>query len=161
MKMVLVSLVVLCFGLIGYFYKQKLKHENLAYKFLKDYTEFLKANINLFKENLVEINNKFIIMQKNKNANQYNIIVKNANSVVDCIKKIKVLVSDKFDFCLIETFFESLGKNDFEFEKERILSFENHIKEKEKITNENMKTKGEMWFKIMLAVGAIVGILLW
>lgn len=161
MKIVLVSSVVLCFGLFGYFYKQKLKHENIAYKFLKEYTEFLKENINLFKENLVEINNKFIIMQKNKNANQHNLIIKNANNMPDCIEKIKVLILNRFDFCLVETFFESLGKNDFEFEKERILSFEKHIKEKEKTTNENMKTKGEMWFKIMLAVGAIVGILLW
>lgn len=161
MKIILLFLIVLCFGLIGYFYKQKLKDEKEAYLILKSYVEFLSANITLFKTNLAEINNNYIIMQKNKNAKSYKLIYKNTNNHVINPVIFEKLIQNKNDYFVIKSFFENLGKNEYEFEKESIKEFEKFVDLRLKNQEFLIKNKGDLTFKIMLAIGAIVAILLW
>ena len=71
MKLLLVMIVVCSCGVIGYKYKMKYVNQLNALKELKKYCLYLKDNLYLFKNNIQEINNNYIIMHKNKNANNY------------------------------------------------------------------------------------------
>ena len=68
MKLVLVLIIMSVSFFIGQVYKKKLKSEYDFLIYLKNFSEFLKSNINLFKNNLVEIIDSYILLDENKNA---------------------------------------------------------------------------------------------
>lgn len=146
----LIAIVFACKYKNHYDYKLAIVQEILAY------IEFYDNNISLFKENLIEINNRYIIMQKNKNAKQYCFI---ENYVIKHNKNIEIF--NENDNRIINDYLSGIGKNEYEFEKEKnksILNFLNKLQEK---TKEEVKTKGELGAKIIVAIGAVLAILVW
>ncbi len=152
MKLFLIFLIILCFGSVGYFYKVSIKKENEKYKFLLDYVRYLNANITLFKRDIIEINNNFKIMQKNKTANN---IPFNLNNISNN------QYLDNFNDKIVQDFLTSLGQNEYEFEKEKIIEFEKYVLNKVDKLTVDIKNKGDLFFKIMLSIGAVIGILIW
>lgn len=146
----LIAIVFACKYKNHYDYKLAIVQEILAY------IEFYDNNISLFKENLIEINNRYIITQKNKNAKQYCFI---ENYVIKHNKNIEIF--NENDNRIINDYLSGIGKNEYEFEKEKnksILNFLNKLQEK---TKEEVKTKGELGAKIIVAIGAVLAILVW
>ena len=146
----LLAIVFACKYKNHYDYKLVIVQEILAY------IEFYDNNISLFKENLIEINNRYIIMQKNKNAKQYYFI---ENYLIKHNKNIEIF--NENDNRIVNDYLSGIGKNEYEFEKEKnknILNFLNKLQEKIK---EEVKTKGELGAKIIVAIGAVLAILVW
>ncbi len=161
MKLAFIILIVICFGIVGFMYKKSLERQWLFLKYIKKFHDFYSSNITLFKNNIVEIIDNYIIMHKNKNANFSKIFLKN-NNLYQFDNKFLQIYTRNNDVCLIiENYLKSLGKNEYYFEKEKIYEFSSFINNKIDESYLNLKNKGDLYFKLMLAIGAVIGIILW
>lgn len=161
MKLIIIILVIVIFGLIGNLIKQRYENECLFLRYIEDFVNYYYSNIALFKNNTVEIINNYIIMQENKNANYNNLFLKNGNlySINDKILSKYILFSE--DVLIIKQFLTAVGNNEYEYEIEKIKVFLNFLKRKKEESSLNFKNKGVLYFKIMLSIGAILAILIW
>ena len=161
MKIILSSAVILLFGLIGFFYKQKFKEELFMYCYIKKFNKYYQSNITLFKNNIVEIINKYIIMQNNKNANYNKIFIKNNNIFSINKEFLDKYILNKLDSDLIINYFNNLGKYEYNYEIKKLEEFDEFLNLKIKNIEDDIKNKGDLYFKILLAIGAVVAILIW
>lgn len=161
MKICLVIIIIVLFGIIGILYKRKLEDEYYFLKYIQDFNNYFSSNVVLFKNNIVEIIDNYIIMQKNKNANFCNLFLKNGNIYEFNEKILKSYISSNDTKELIKLYFKNLGKNEYSFEKEKLNEFNVILKQKIDESYNNLKNKGDLYFKLLLAIGAIIGILLW
>ena len=161
MKLILVILIMFCSGYIGIYVKDKYKRQFEFYLLLKEYINFLDANISLFKENIIEININFKIMQKNKNANNRYINLNNQDTMVFDLKKLQNTVLNKDDYVIIKTYLEKLGEGDYLIEKEKITQLTKFIDKNIINSKDLIKSKGDLCFKLSLALGAVISILIW
>lgn len=161
MKLIIIILVIVIFGLIGNLIKQRYENECLFLRYIEDFVNYYYSNIALFKNNTVEIINNYIIMQENKNANYNNLFLKNGNlySINDKILSKYILFSG--DVLIIKQFLTGIGNNEYEYEIEKIKVFLNFLKRKKEESLLNLKNKGVLYFKIMLSIGAVLAILIW
>ena len=161
MKLIIIILVIVIFGLIGNLIKQRYENECLFLRYIEDFVNYYYSNIALFKNNTVEIINNYIIMQENKNANYNNLFLKNGNlySINDKILSKYILFSE--DVLIIKQFLTAVGNNEYEYEIEKIKVFLNFLKRKKEESLLNLKNKGVLYFKIMLSIGAVLAILIW
>jgi len=161
MKYCFLILIVVLFGAIGYYSKFKLINQKRIIAAIKNYVEFYDSNITIFKVNLIDINNKYIIMQNNKNA-KINIFKTNSANICEFnINLIKNSLYNIQEIEVIERYFLQIGTGNYEYEKNKnkqLLEFLNKLKV---AVDSDIKTKGELKFKILLAVGAVIAILLW
>ena len=156
MKIVLCVLVLLVFSVVAYLYKKHYENQSETIKEIIDYIEFYDNNISLNKENLIEINNKFNIMQKNKNAKHLTFSLKNNMLCVNNIKNLQIIDNEK-----INNYFNSMGVSEYIFEKEKNKAELEYLYVLHKISKDEIKTKGELGLKIIMAIGAIIAILIW
>lgn len=161
MKILAVVLIIILFGCIGYFYRNKLINKHLFLKYISSFYEYYLSNVILFQNSLVEIIDNYIIMHKNKNANYNKLFLKNNNIYVYNREFLESEINNKEETNIIYTYLSGLGKNNFELEKDKIISVKNYLDEKVKKVETEIKTKGELYFKIMLSIGAIISILIW
>lgn len=161
MKITVVLIIITISFYVGYSYKQKqqVKYELLLY--IKNYATFLKSNINLFKVNLVQIIEDYISLQNEKNAKFNSIFVK--NSEIYCISRENI---EKFglnnqDNLIIFNFLNSIGKNSYEFEDDKINDCIAYLDKKIEEYSSYVKTKGELTLKIALAIGCVISIIIW
>lgn len=161
MKIIILLGIIFIFGLIGYSYKLKLKYEYAFFNYIKEFNNFYQSNITLFKNNIVEIINKFIIMQKNKSADYNKLFIKN-NNIYSINKEIlsKYIIKEN-DFDMMFDYLNSLGVCEYSYEVDKINKFNNYISAKINNLKEDIKTKGDLYFKLLLAIGAVIAILLW
>lgn len=161
MKIIAVLVIMLTGGYVALFYKNKLKQEYLLLNYIKEFFEFYVSNIELFKENIDYIINNYIIMQKNKIANYNNIFLKNDN-----IYKInedfinKTIKNNNLKFAIINQL-KQIGKSDFNYEKEKSNTMINLLSKEVNIAYENYNKKGSLYFKIIIAIAAVVSVLIW
>lgn len=161
MKILLVILIVVLSGWVGYRYKLKHIKQLNALKEILNYSNYIKDNLTLFKNNIEEININYINMHKNKNANNIQI---NQNNVNNMQNYLQILQKDIFELelkMLIQNYFNQIGKSEYEFEFDKIKNFIAVIENKIKIAEENKKQKGDLYFKLSLAVGVVIGVLIW
>jgi len=100
-------------------------------------------------------------MQNNKNA-KINIFKTNSANICEFnINLIKNSLYNIQEIEVIERYFLQIGTGNYEYEKNKnkqLLEFLNKLKV---AVDSDIKTKGELKFKILLAVGAVIAILLW
>ena len=161
MKLVLVLIIMSVSFFIGQVYKKKLKSEYDFLIYLKNFSEFLKSNINLFKNNLVEIIDSYILLDENKNAKFMQIFQKKGEIYEISQENIEKLISDKQISFVIYSFLVSLGSNEYIFETEKISTFINFLDGKVLEYANNLKTKTDLFLKVALYVGAVISILVW
>lgn len=161
MKICLIILINLFFGFVGYTYKSKIKKEIETLGLIKDFLTFYETNITLYKNDTHEIFNNYIIMQKNKNAKLLNIFSKNNQCFKINEEILKDNVSDLKTNHLIIKYFSTIGMGDYLFEKEKLSNFKNVISEKIILSEKQYKEKGEVFFRIMIAIGMVLSILIW
>jgi len=161
MKYILIIVLVVLFGYFGYSKKQKIIIQYKFINFLKDYISFYDSNISVFKNDLIKINQDYIIMQNNKSAIKEFIIIKNANKYefdIDYLENTLLYSSEKM---LLKKYFQTIGKSEYNDEKlknKEIIIILNELSKKIEI---DIKQKGDLGFKLMLAIGAVISIILW
>lgn len=161
MKYLLMIIIVLGFGLFGYYQKQKIKNKNKLVQLIIDYVNFYDANLSVFKNDLFEINNNFIIMQNNKNANINNLVIKNADLFQINHEMLHGCLKKDNELSLIVNYFHLIGRGEYDDEKTKNAEMIRLLEKMQKRTTEEIKTKGDMNLKIILAVGAVIAILIW
>ena len=158
MKLLVVIFIMLASYFVGYLYKNNLKDKLNFYLYLKDLLKNIEANINLFKNNIVDIIDAFIL---NKNAKYNEIYIKNGQLYVVLDEKLKKYAINESDILIIKKYFNELGLNDYEYEIKKINEIEKYLSERIIECESIIKNKGELFFKIALSVGAVVAILIW
>ena len=126
-----------------YLYRLKIFHD-LVYicKYLKNNISFNKNNINILLTNSFEnISQSSRYLLKNNTSALNKAILKNERSIL-------------FDF------FKSLGKGDVSFEINNINYYQSNFETLETKSKEEMKSKAMTYFKLIIALGLIVCILL-
>lgn len=160
MKIVIVLIIVL-FGLIGLFVKSRYTNQVKLLRELKNYFDFLLVNISIYKNDLSKINNNYLIMQNNKNAKFDKFFRKNDN-LCDFNEKIIDEAILREDWRVqIQVLISGLGKSDKELECEKIKSMTSYLSGWISEAEKDAKEKGELYFKIWLGIGAVIGIILW
>lgn len=161
MRVYVYFLIIIIFGLIGYEIKRKYIEQKNILLFFKSFIEYLKLNITIYKSNVDEIINNYKIMQNNKNAKYVNLFLKNDNLKANIIKNINNYFSDKDIKILIETYFFNLGKEDIDGESKKAEVILKAINDSLAKINKEIKTKGDLYFKLMLTLGVVMVVLLW
>jgi len=161
MRVYVYFFIIIIFGLIGYEIKRKYIEQKNILLFFKSLIEYLKLNITLYKSNVDEIIKNYKIMQNNKNAKYINLFLKNDNLKANIVKNINNYFDDKDIKVLIEIYFFNLGKEDIVGENKKAEVILKSIDESLKRINKEIKTKGDLYFKLMLALGVVMVVLLW
>ena len=161
MKIIFVVFIMLLSFIIGYLYRNKIQNELNFLLYLKKFSDYLKSGINLFKNNIVEIIDEFIILENQKNAKFNKIFLKNMQIYNFCLENIENFIYDKQISFTIYNFLKTLGTNEYEYEGEKINSFILFIGSKILEYEKKLKEKGELFFKVALSIGAVISILVW
>lgn len=161
MKLILISSIIFIFGIVGYLYKNKFIKQLSILKTLKNYLLYFKDNLVLFKNNLEEINFNYIITHKNKNAKDCLLKLNNRNKYAINLKILQNNIFNKELFLTVEKYFVMQGGSEYVYEEKRLDEFLKTIEREIKCTEEDVKKKGDLMFKLMLAIGAVISILLW
>lgn len=161
MRIYILVLIVIIFGLLGFEIKRKYVEQKQMLLFLKTFIEYLKLNITLYKSDISEIINNYIIMQNNKNAKYVNLFLKNNNLTQINIKNIKNNILCKDLKFIVESYFFNLGKENIDGENKKAELVINILNEKINKSNEEIKLKGDLSFKIILSLGIVLVIILW
>ena len=161
MKIIVSLFIMLFFGGIGYYFKLRQKREVEFFNYLYDYANFCKSNISLFKNNMVNITENYIITQKNKNANYNNIFEKSGLIYQISRNSVEKYIEDKKECEIVYNFLNGIGGNDYEFERKRIDYFLNYVNDKKNNDFEKRLKDADLKFKIFLAIGAVVCIVIW
>ena len=161
MKIILILSIVIIFGLIGYMYKTKLNNEYLFLKYIYGFHEYYVSNISLFKNNIIEIIDKYIIMQNIKNAKYNKLFLKNNNIYKFDKDFMQNYISNKTTLEMIYNYFCIIGTCEYEYEKEKNYEFKKLISRAIDSAENKIKTDGNLYFKLLLALGAVLAILLW
>lgn len=161
MKFLVLFLILIVSGLMGLLIKNKYKNQKEILEFISNFLDYLYLNISIYKNNIIDIINNYKIQQKNKNAKYVNIF-QNLNNIQlfnENFVKNYFYNIDYFD--QIKLFFNSLGTNIKEEECEKIKQLNETIKGYIIKTNEDVKTKGDLYFKLCLTLGVVIDIILW
>lgn len=161
MKLFLEILVVILFGLVGFSVKYKYIAQKEFLLFIKNFIEFLEINISICKDNINEIINSYLIQQNNKNAKFVNFFRKN-----DILSQFdeKIIQDQVYDVNLknyLIAYFLNIGKSNQETEIQNAKHILRLIESGIDKTNEEIKTKGDLYFKIWLAIGIAAGVVIW
>lgn len=159
---ILICLIVLilCAG-VGYALKWKAKKEQDFLEYLKDFTNYFLANISLFKNNVVAIIDNYNITQKNKNAKFSEIFEKTSNFYQIESKNVARYISDEANKNVICEFLKNVGSNEYDYERKKAEDFMKFLDEKIQYTKSEKIKKSDLNFKLFLAVGAVICIIIW
>lgn len=161
MKFVIFGIIVILAGLIGFEIKRKYVDQKNFLEFLINFLNYSHMSISVYKTNIDEIINNYLIQQKNKNAKYINIFTKYTKNYTINQQKIEKYIYDNELGLRLTAFFEMFGKMNLEEECINIKSILKTIEVYNMKTIEEIKTKGELYFKISLIVGVVIVILLW
>lgn len=161
MKSLLVVLIIIAFGVIGYKQKEKLINQKKLIDKIKEYVLFYDSNLSVFKNDLTMINSSYINMQNNKSANNVLFILKNDNLYQYNYELLKIKLKNCNELELITSFFRTIGSLEYKDEKTKNSEMINVLKNASMRFDNDIRTKGDLYFKILLAVGAVIGILIW
>lgn len=158
MKIIFVIAIMILSFFVGYSYKNIIKKRAELYLYLKELNSNLKSNINLFKTNIVEIIDNFLGL---KTAKFNEIFIKNNQIYSISSEKLKKYLDNEQEITTILNYFNSIGSSDYDYELKRFNEFGNYFDDKIAEHSDEIKNKGELFFKIALSVGAVIAILIW
>ena len=161
MKKFVIVFVVFCFCYIGYLVKQKFKNQRNCLEQIKNFLDYFKANMSVLKSDVVEIINDYKFIQNNKNAKEFHLFQNNENLVEFNSKLLERYIYDENLSSVLAKYFDDFGMRTHEFEREKLDDFLPFIDLCIQNTNEEIKSKGDLWFKILIAVGLVLAIVLW
>lgn len=161
MKYIIIVCVIFISGIIGYIIKLRFRNQKELLCYIKNYLEFLAVNISVYQNDIPTITNNFIIQQNNKNAKYVKIFQNNNNLYQINTNFIKEYIFDELYILELTSLFKNLGKSDKSNEYEKIKielsQVDGWINASEKLEKE----KGDLYFKICLALGVALSIIIW
>lgn len=158
---ILIIFCVVCCGIIGFIVKNRFVMQVKFLMWYKTFLENLLLNISIYKNNLTQIINNYLIMQNNKNAKFVNFFQKKDNLQAFNTKILDDYVLPEEWRMQISAFVNELGKADVLIECEKIKGNINFISQCIQDSEKDVKEKGDLYFKIWLAIGIILGVILW
>ena len=161
MKNLVIVFVVLCFCFMGYLIKQKYKNQKEFLMEVKDFLEYFKANMSVLNNSVVEIINSYKIIQNNKNAKCFNLFQNNENLVKFNAKTLEKYIYNENLAVILKNYFEDFGSKTHDFELEKLNNVLGFLGDSIQKTEEEIKSKGDIWFKILIAIGLVFAIVLW
>ncbi len=161
MKIILCLFIMAVSGGIGISFKISIKKKLAFFNLLNDFAEFAKQNISLFKNNLVQIIDEFILKENEKNAKYLQIFQKNGQIYTFDRDLVLKYSGNEADADMILRFLSELGKNEYDFERIRLDEFLSILKSKTNKEKEELSSKGSLAFKVSLAIGAVLSIIIW
>lgn len=161
MKLILLIVIIFVFGLIGYLVKCKYIDQKEMLIFLEDFIIYLKTNISIYKNNIEEIVNSYKINLNGKNAKFCNFFLKNNNLTTFNEKLITNRIYNKNLQNYLIIYFFRLGKETVDYEIQNANKILELIKTNISVTEEEIRLKGDLYFKIWLSIGIAVSIILW
>lgn len=159
MKTLLIIFIMLTSGVVAYKYKNKFKLKIKAINELESYVNYYESNMDFYREDLYKINSNYNIMQENKNAKSNIFALNNGVYALNNDYLLKILKAEEFE--VISKYFIDIGKLEYDNEKVKNNAMIKYLNLKKSEFKEELKNKGEMWFKIILMMGAIVSIIVW
>ena len=157
---IMISILLVC-SLIGYQVKNKYVLQKEFLNYIKSFVEYYELNVSIFKNNIVEIINNYLIMQNNKNAKFDKLFEKNNNLQQFNKKLCKTYICDSDIIFAINSYFNNIGKSDLKNESEKNKNFLNLLNFWTAESDKEIKDKGELYFKLWLTLGVVVCIVLW
>ena len=76
MRLLIFSLIIMFSGLIGYEIKKRYLEQKRFLIYLRSFLDYFQLNISIYKNNISEIINNYLIQQNNKNAKYDKIFLK-------------------------------------------------------------------------------------
>ena len=148
-------------ALIGYLIKKKYVRQFDILNELNNFIDYLYPNVSIYKNNLQEIINCYLIQQNNKNAKSGKMFLKNNTLYCFDIKKIKYEICDTNTINGIELFLNNIGKMDLVNECNKIKEFKTVLNEYIVNAKKELNEKGDLYFKISISIGLILSVVLW
>lgn len=161
MKIILSTLVICLCGSVGIVIKNKIKDKIGFYNFIKSYVVFCYQNISIFKNDLIKITDNFIISKNTKNAKFCKIFAKTNQVYKINAEILKEIMCNDIEVGVIYSYLSSIGKSDYIEMNRSYDAILNFICDKTKEAEDKLKVNGELYFKISLAIGAVLAILIW
>ena len=161
MRLVIFVLIILFAGLVGFELKRKYIDQRNFLVYLKEFIEFLNINVSIYKNNLDEIINIYLIQQNNKNAKYSKIFQKN-----DKIHSFNKEIADKYIYekdlrLQINLYLSSIGRLNSENECIKTEQINNTLEKYILKSSEDVKNKGDLLFKVCVVIGIVIVIVLW
>ena len=161
MRIFILVFIAIIFGIVGYEIKRKYIEQKNMIQFMKSFVEFLHINISVYKNDIQEIINNYIIQQNNKNAKYVNVFQKNNNFSAINVKILeKYILKEDLKYIII-SYFQNLGMADIDCECEKskklLMKLDGFLTE----ANDDIKLKGDLYFKLTLAIGVAFIVVLW
>lgn len=121
----------------------------------------MQNNISLFKNNLIQVIDSFLVSEKDKNAKFCEMFKKNGEVYDFDSNLISKFAGGNADGDIICGFLKNAGANEYDYEKSKISNFVSFLDEKINLKQEELKTKGDLALKLCLSIGAVICIIIW
>lgn len=161
MRLGLFILIIFFAGLIGFELKRKYIEQRNFLIYIKSFIEFLNINISIYKNNLNEIINIYLIQQNNKNAKYNKIFCKNNNLYAFNKEIIDKYIYEKDLNSAINLYLTNIGNFNVENECVKLNAINKLIEKYIFKSSEDIKSKGDLLFKICIVIGIVIVIFLW
>ena len=160
MKLLLVMLIIGGFGSAGYVYKRRLDQKYKFLCFIIEFVSYYNSGISLFKNNVVDMIEEFV---RQHHGSKFCEIFQKQNLIYtfDKHKIENFLGCDLQETSVVCEYLCGLGKNEYEFEKEKNLQAEKLLSVCKEKSKSNLETKGSLYFKFALLIGAMLCIIIW
>lgn len=161
MKILLCIIIIFSCGVIGYYYKQKyvVRFELICY--IKEFLSYYNSNLCLFKINAIDIIDSFKSKCSNKYLKFNKVFYKNNNIYHINSSELERFIRDENLTNILNNFLINIGKNEYEFEREKNTKIDEFLELKLRSAESDIKQKGMLYFKIALSIGAVLAILIW
>ncbi len=161
MKIILIILIISLSGITGFCIKNKYVKQLQIYQILINFFEYYLTSISIFKNNIQEIILNYKLINKNKNA-LYDNIFKNNDNLFQINKEfIFENINEKETKLILETTINSMGSANIEIEEDKIKSLITFLNKKKQQAEEKVNKEGNLYFKLSLAAGAVISIIIW
>ncbi|MBQ8451434.1 MAG: hypothetical protein IJ538_01490 [Clostridia bacterium] len=161
MKILLPITVLIVSFLIGFSYKRKFYKTTELLKVLLEFQQYLNSNILIFKSNIYDIIHNYKITHENKSAIYEKLFVKSNNFYQINDKFIFDLVGEIDTKDVLINYYNSLGSFEYLTEVEKGKQIEMLLEREIHLSLEKQKSMGDLWFKVIIGIGAMIAIALW
>jgi len=161
MRLLIFGLIIIFSGLVGFEIKKRYIEQKRFLNYIRNFLEYFQLNISIYKNNINEIINNHLIQQNNKNAKYSKIFLKKHNLYSFNMENINQYIYNTDLKTSFKLFIDNIGKLDEFGEKEKIINIKNLIDAEINKTTEEIKNKGDLYFKLCLAIGVVLVLIIW
>ena len=164
MKMLGILLICVSFSLFGYnillYYKSRITSIDMFINFVLNAKEQIiykqLAVMQIIENQIIKSNNDFFIKLKNEINNGNSIDISYEKAIKDC----KGITLNTDDISIIGDFLKSIGKTSISMQNDNCNRCLNQLEKQKEEAKEQYNINGKLFFKLFVAVGIFISILL-